>query len=403
MALLDPYQLNLINPAISAYSLDPVFQVSGVGSFSTFRTQSETFDNNRFMLNNIGMSLPIKRNQWGLNVGLVPLTNVGYDVNVTENGGDDIGEYQTEYSGTGGLNQFYLGTAYKIFSRMDSAANVTAVAVGVNYNFDFGVIESLRRIHFVDDLNSMGVESTEKFIVKDHNVEGGIHFQTNLLKRTQKNPRFLKLLLGFSTTLGTDLSLRRDAHAYTIKYVNPDVISTADTLMESKGADGQMYFPARYTAGFALDYFSVQRRRLRLSMDYTTQLWSEYSVSFSDHALRTAMRNSETISAGLEYTPEVGSKDFFPGIRYRLGFRYEKSNLMINNEGINDVGMSFGLTLPVNLKRSLTNSTFNIAGRYGTFGTVDNGLIEEEYFHIYVGFSFTPHFRNRWFVQPKYD
>ncbi len=403
VALIDPYQLNLLNPAMSAYSLDPIFEVSGMGSFSTFKTSDQEFDNRRFMLSNIGMSLPIKRNVWGINVGLAPLTNVGYDVNVTQDGGENIGEYQTEYSGKGGLNQFYLGTSYKVYSRIDSAANVTAIAVGANYNFNFGVIEGLRRIHFVDDLNSMGVESQEKLVVRNNNVEGGIHFQTNLIKRTESNPRFLKLLVGFSTSLGVDMGLKRDAHTYTIKYVNADVISTADTLMTANGAKGSLYFPARYTAGFALDYFSVQRRRLRFSMDYSMQAWSQYSLSFADHSLGSSLRNSESIAAGFEYTPEVGSKEFLQSIQYRVGFNYEKSNLVIDGTGLEDVGMSFGFSLPINLKRSLTNSTFNLAGRYGIYGTTNDGLIEEDYFHVYVGFSFTPHFRNRWFVQPKYD
>lgn len=403
MALLDPYQLNLLNPAMSAYSLDPIFEVSGMGSFSTFKTDDQQFDNRRFMLSNIGLSLPIKRNVWGINIGLVPLTNVGYDVNVSEDGGENIGEYQTEYSGSGGLNQLYLGTSYKVYSRMDSAANVTAIAVGANYNFDFGVIEGLRRIHFVDDLNSMGIESQEKLVVSGNNVEGGIHFQTNVVKRTQTNPRFLKLLVGFSTSLGVDMGLKRDAHTYTIKYINADIISTADTLMTARDANGSMHIPARYTAGFALDYFSVQRRRLRFSMDYSMENWSQYSLSFEDQGTGSSLRNSQSIATGLEYTPEVGSKQIFQAIRYRLGFNYERTNLVVDGTGLEDVGMSFGLTLPINLKRSLTNSTFNLAGRYGIYGTTDNGLIEEDYFHVYVGFSFTPHFRNRWFVQPKYD
>ena len=403
VALLDPYQLNLFNPAVSAYSLDPIFEVWGMGSFSTFKTDDQKFSNRLFMLGNIGMSLPIKRNVWAINVGLIPLTNVGYDVNVFEDGGDNIGEYQTEYSGGGGLSQFYLGTSYKVFNRVDSASNVTAIAVGANYNFDFGVVEGIRRIHFIDDLNSMGVESQEKLVVRGNNVEGGIHFQTNLIKRTETNPRFLKLLVGFSTSLGVEMGVKRDAHTYTIKYINPDVISTADTLMTTKGDNGSIHMPARYTAGFALDYFSVQRRRLRFSMDYAMVNWSEYSLSYADYASRPSMQNAQSIATGLEYTPEVGSKQLFQAIRYRLGFNYERTNLVVDGTRLEDIGMSFGFTVPINLKRSLTNSTFNLAGRYGIYGTTDNGLIQEDYFNVYVGFSFTPHFRNRWFVQPKYD
>ena len=403
VALADPYHLNFLNPAASAFGLDPVFEVSGMGSFSTFKTTDEHFDNNRFMFNNIGMNLPIKRNVWGLNLGLSATTNVGYNVVVNEDGGEDIGAYQTEYSGNGGLNQFYVGSSYKVFNRVDSASNVTALALGVNYNFDFGVMEGLRRFHFIDDLNSMGVEAREKLVVRGNNLEGGIQFQTNLIKRTENNPRFLKLLAGFSTALGVDMGVKRDVHIFTIKYVNPDVISSADTLMRADGVDGTMTMPARYRVGFALDYFSIQRRRVRFSMDYSAEKWSDYAVSSSDRGTGSTFRDSESIAAGVEYTPEVGSKEFFKAMRYRVGFNREASNLEFDGERLTDVGMSFGLSLPINLKRALTHSTLNLAGRYGVYGTTDNGLIQEEYIHVYVGFSFTPHFRNRWFVQPKYD
>ncbi len=402
VALIDPHNLNMVNPAVSAYALDPVFEVAGMGSFSTFRTDAESFDNKRFMFNNIGLNLPVIRNKWALNIGLTALTDVGYDVNVTRDGGENIGHYNTEYSGNGGLNQFYVGSSYKLLNRADSIGNVTALAVGANYNFDFGVIESTRRIHYVDDLNSMGLTAYEKDLLKRNNAEIGVHFQTPLIKRTETNPRFLKIMGGFSTSLGLNMKAERDLHVYTIKYVNQDAISPADTLRSLAAVKGDIQMPVRYSVGFALDYFSVQRRRLRFAVDYTTEQWSNYSDSFGE-STGPVFEDARTIAGGVEYTPEVGSREFFKALRYRLGFNHQETNLELEGHRIKDVGMSFGLTLPINLKRALTQSSLNIAGRYGRYGTTADGLIEEEYFHVYVGFSFTPHFRNRWFVQPKYD
>jgi hypothetical protein len=75
----------------------------------------------------------------------------------------------------------------------------------------------------------------------------------------------------------------------------------------------------------------------------------------------------------------------------------------LRNKDIEDIGMSFGLTLPIHHRRAITQSSFSIGAVYGRNGTQDMGLIQEDYIRIFVGFSFTPHFRNKWFVQPKYD
>jgi hypothetical protein len=61
------------------------------------------------------------------------------------------------------------------------------------------------------------------------------------------------------------------------------------------------------------------------------------------------------------------------------------------------------MTLPLHFRRGLTKSSFHMGAEYGEYGTTQEGLIQETYVRIMAGFSFTPHFRNRWFVQPKYD
>ena len=84
VALMDPYKMNLINPAASAYYTEPIFETSGKGNISTFETNVDQFDNRNFEINNLSLSFPIKRGKWALNIGLVPFTSVGYDVFVFE-------------------------------------------------------------------------------------------------------------------------------------------------------------------------------------------------------------------------------------------------------------------------------------------------------------------------------
>ena len=82
--------------------------------------------------------------------------------------------------------------------------------------------------------------------------------------------------------------------------------------------------------------------------------------------------------------------------------RYEKTGLSVDGSGsnsnftpIDDFGISFGLGLP--LKRL---STINMGFEFGKRGTLQNNLIQENYFNLRVGLSLTD---MNWFIQRKID
>ncbi|HKL03480.1 MAG TPA: hypothetical protein VJ911_07375, partial [Cryomorphaceae bacterium] len=256
---------------------------------------------------------------------------------------------------------------------------------------------------FPEDPTTRGLRSEETLLIRDANVEFGLHYQGNIIKRTKSDGRYLKFNLGASYSMQSDLGTERSQYAYSFRGTTGSQASLSDTLAFSDREKGYVRIPTRITAGIGLDYVSTQRTRLRFSADYSTQSWSQYETSFSDQALGFDFTDSERYSAGLEYTPQVGSRNYLETVEYRAGFRYEKSSLTLRDTEIDDVGMSFGLTLPIHHRRAISKSSLSISGVYGKYGTTANGLIQEDYIRVYVGFSFTPHFRNRWFVKPKYD
>lgn len=399
VALIDPYKMNYLNPAALAYYLEPIFETSGIGTFSTFTSNEGSFDNKNFILNNLSLSFPIKRGVWGLTIGLEPYSTVGYDVVTTTPNPDLETTPFVNYSGDGGINQGYLGMAYKIFNKIDSAGNASSIAIGSNFNFNFGTIDNSRLLSFPGDLSSLGLRIEESVLVRDVNFDFGIHYQTNLIKKTSISPAYMKFLAGATFSTGPDLNAQKTATTY--NFSSNGLIG--DTLSFEDRQPGRITLPVRVTAGIGIDYITAKRRRFRFSLDYSTQQWSAYSEKFGDDASTFDFRDSQTIGTGIEYTPSLGSTKFLRTVEYRAGFMYQKSNLNINGTEVNDIGMSFGLSLPLHHRRGLTKSAFHISGQYGTYGTTDNGLIQEDYFKLFVGFSFTPHFRNRWFVQPKYD
>ena len=401
VALTDPYKLNIGNPASVAFHLEPIFETSGKSVISTYSTNLGSFDNKSFELNNINLSFPIIRGKWGMLIGLVPFTSVGYEVTTVADDQAVDTQPVTQYSGDGGISQGYIGMGYKFYNHIDSAGNVTALAFGANLNYNFGTINSTRMNYFPFDTDARGVKSEETIVIKDWSLDFGLHYQRNIINRTIANPRYLKFLGGVTYSLQTDLKAERSDFAHT--FTGTTGLNLSDTLRYSDRDAGNIVLPERYTIGIGLDYVSAKKARLRFSADYAFEQWSKYRVTYADNNLDYNFQNSNRYCAGLEYTPKLGSNKYLQTVEYRAGFHYNKTNLNLSGRDINDIGMSFGLTLPIHHRRAITQSSFSVSAVYGKSGTKEMGLIQEDYVRIFVGFSFTPHFRNKWFVQPKYD
>src|SRR5690606_10227285 len=146
----------------------------------------------------------IKRGVWGLTIGLEPYTTVGYDVNTTLGTAGEPESAVTKYAGDGGINQGYIGMAYKIFSNVDSAGNTSSLAIGSNFNYNFGTIDNNRRIYFPNDPSTMGLYINESVLVRDINFDFGVHYQTNLIKRSDVRTDYLKFLAGATVSTGAD-------------------------------------------------------------------------------------------------------------------------------------------------------------------------------------------------------
>ena len=93
--------------------------------------------------------------------------------------------------------------------------------------------------------------------------------------------------------------------------------------------------------------------------------------------------------------------NYFSRIEYRLGGYYEETPLQIQGRTIPDYGITFGLGLPMrqNLgpgenRRSIVNAGFI----FGRRGTLEDGLIRESYFKLFIGITFN----DKWFIDYKY-
>ncbi|MDG1452800.1 MAG: hypothetical protein P8Q33_08455, partial [Polaribacter sp.] len=113
--------------------------------------------------------------------------------------------------------------------------------------------------------------------------------------------------------------------------------------------------------------------------------------------------NSNRISLGGFYLPKINSiSSYWSRVTYRAGIRFENTGLRVDGSGLNtnftpidDIGISFGLGLPLKQLSSL-----NLGFEYGKKGTTANSLIQENYFNFRLGLSLTD---TNWFQKRKID
>jgi hypothetical protein len=110
----------------------------------------------------------------------------------------------------------------------------------------------------------------------------------------------------------------------------------------------------------------------------------------------TQTTNATFYNFGAEWIPNerTGTK-YLQRVRYRAGFNYTEDYIKINGYQLKELGMSFGLGLP--LKRS--NTSVNLAYEYGRKGTAEATQMKEAYHRISL--NFTMH--EFWFYKRKFD
>ena len=104
------------------------------------------------------------------------------------------------------------------------------------------------------------------------------------------------------------------------------------------------------------------------------------------------------ISIGLELKPNPMARYFYQRVAYRLGYKYAKNYLQIDNNKLTEYGVSFGIGLPLRKTKSTINLAVEI-GKRGTTSITDPRLLQENYVKFTLGFSA----HDVWFFKRKFD
>jgi hypothetical protein len=383
---MDSIHMNLRNPAgyagrnLEYYNNEsrPVKFTVG-GSHSSLNLKSDTSKDNASTstLDYFALSVPIGK--FGMGFGLMPYTSVGYKLESI----DEDDRVSNRFNGQGGVNKAFLGLGYQITDNL---------SIGIDANYNFGNIQN-STIEFVFDNDGLPLQSQSR--ENNRSDLSGLSFNLGLSYRAMLNDK-LELMSGFTFTPESNLTSKNERSFSTIT-VNSSTgqefdINTVDANLAASGLlETELIMPSKFSMGAGIG----QPRKWFVGAEYTSQKTSNFSNPLYT-SNSTTYEDATKFSLGGFYIPQYNSfSNYFKRAVYRAGLRYEKTGLNINDESINEFGISFGIGLPVGNAISNANLGFEIGQR----GTINNNLIQENFINFQLSLSLN----DRWFQKRKYD
>lgn len=335
------------------------FNIENIKSTDSINSAKRTYGN----FEGFDLSIPLnKGNGWIFNLGVNNYSIVNYDSKFT--GNIDGETYTQTYSGNGGLYKFNLGFSYIILRDF---------SFGAQFNYAFGNINKSLNIDFDNNLlfDTKNISS---------NTISGFFFNSGLIyhgfAKLFKNRKLDNMALGFyistPTNFNSDLTGRFNRST-----------STTDTVNIS---EGKLSIPLAFGVGVSNQFGN----KLTIAADVFIQKWDNFKY-YGTHPVE--IKNSMKAGLGFEYTPSKKLEaPYWSRVSYRLGGSYTADYLRLNNENINILSVSAGLSLPIGSYNSV-----DLYAKYNIKGKQTNGLIKDEVFR----FGASVKIGELWFLRPS--
>lgn len=373
--------LNFTNPAAYGNLKYTTYAFGLLSNDLTIKTNDVKQTSNSTSLSYVALAFPIGKKA-GFSFGMQPISTVGYSLTNTTFDDDGVTPIEISlFEGNGGVNRFYGSFGINVYK---------GLSVGIEADYSFGSLENgiTNQIDGVDLLT----KHKEFTKLRGGSIKLGAQYEHKLENNLIVNA-------GATLKLGNNLNATGESLTYTLTGTG----LVRDTLVDQNGdklinIDGKFKFPVKSTLGIGVGEFD----KWYAGLEYENQ----NAISTSDLATITsgAFRygNANRISFGGFYLPNINSiSSYWKRITYRAGLRIENTGLLVNGSTtgsnftkINDFGISFGVGIP--MKRM---SSVNMGFEFGKRGTIENNLIQENYFNFRLSLSLT----DNWFIKRKID
>ncbi|MEP0712907.1 hypothetical protein [Algoriphagus sp.] len=364
---------NVVNPALSTKNI--IFNFEAALNYKKIAADNgtETSDVDGGGLSYIAFSLPVKVNKATIGLGLNQVTSVNYNLLINSQVNNANVEAINSIEGDGGISEAYLSYGMVIAKNL---------SIGVTGSYLFGSTIRTNRLALFDEEGAqVGIttEYYERLTVSDVGYKAGLYYFFPLNTKS-------KLHLGAIYQHLGDVNGKAFAKLASFGQASrPDT----DGDLIANDEPGSIYIPNRI--GFGVSYEKNNKFVIGLEGQY--QDFKKYK-SLLDDPLQ--LKEAIKVGLGFQIVPDYLNID--NGLKrgtYRFGLEFQQTPYYLNATNINDLGINFGASLPVNQL-----SLVNFAVKVGQRGTTDNGLIRENYVNFTLGLSLND---NSWFYKRVFE
>lgn len=376
--------INIQNPSSFANITATTLDMGLSGGYTELKNASLTETSFNANISHVALAFPIRSKSGitksALSFGILPYSELGYDFkNSTKigTGTDNQKNVDYKYTGEGGLTKAYLGYGRQFGDHL---------RLGANVEYLFGSLIENRSTEFVNDPGSINSR------IQDKNSVGGVAFSYGAQYDIRLDPK-TNIVLGYSGSSSSSINSTRDRFVtqYTVSEGNEG--TAIDTLEKSEDNKSNFKLPLIHNFGISIH----KNDKWVIGADYRMGKWSEFNIG----GVSQNLQDTYGFSVGGQFIPDYSSiSNYLKRIEYRLGFQYDKTYIQMNNQDVKQMAITFGLGLPLSSLERGAIYKMNLTAELGKRGNISNGLLQERYVNIHLGFTLND---ARWFQRFKFD
>jgi hypothetical protein len=367
------WHANVVNPALTTRNTIFNFQAAFNYKRINVNNGTETSSVDGGGLSYLALSMPFKPGKFTAGMGLGQITSINYRLQVETPVNNSDLKASNSLEGDGGISEAYINFGYLLAKNL---------SIGVHGSYLFGSSIRTNQLLIFDQKNvevGRASEYYERLTVADVGFKAGIHY---LLKTSAKS----NIHLGATYQKLGNVNGTAFAKLASIGQASRP---NSDGDLIANNEKGSIYIPNRY--GFGISFEKTNKFVVGLEGQY--QDFADYRNFFGD---QLTLQANKKVGLGVQFVPDFQSFDnLLKRATYRVGLEWNQTPYLINQTTINDIGINFGSSIPVN-----TLSLLNFAIKAGQRGTLDNGLIREAYVNFTFGFSLND---NSWFYKRTFE
>ena len=377
--------INYLNPAAvtARDSLAFMADFGLSGNNNVFAQGDRKSANNTFNIYDFVMTFPIWRSSAFI-VGLTPFSDIGYDFSSVEDNDQIIGQTGNityDSFGKGSVYQLFLGAGVTFWKKF---------SVGAEMIYYFGNLDKVTNMNY-SNASFRSVNAGNEIMARGLTGKFGLQYE-------QKLGGDVSMIVGATYKLGTDVK----GYAKNFRFANQSTVTDTLKFSENNLAGKGVRFADELGIGISVksgEKWTSEFNYLR--SDWTNSGMAEtpgFAVVGKSQFSTTV---SESYRAGFEIVPDRNDiRRYFNRCAYRAGLYYDKSYYKLDGNAVNAVGLTFGMTLPI--------ETDNSYGRYngitlgmdiGQKSNSRNGMIRERYVMFVIGFNI----HDLWFRKHQYN